>query len=244
MTEPSVDDFPIEDGGSVSFACPDDMVSRWVHRDILSGQTYPHLPFIDDVRVVFDVGANCGSSSLLFARRHPGAVVHAFEPGSEQLSYLERNATDRPSIRVHPFGFHAVDQTVPLYLGDGHTGYASIAKREVNLDLSEVVELRAAGPWAVAQGIERIDVLKLDVEGCEPIVLSSLRRFIPTMQVVYVEYDSRRARREIEQLLTDTHELYRGRAFLDQGELVYIHRDRADRACVAEVQPAPVEDSA
>ncbi len=195
MTELSVDDFPIEDGGSVSFACPDDMVSRRVHRDILSGQTYPHLPFVDDVRVVFDVGANCGSASLLLARRHPEAVVHAFEPGSEQRTYLEQNAA-RPSEHpvVDPFGLHSVDQSVPLYLGDGHTGYASITKREVNLARSEVVEPRAAGPWAVAEGIERIDVLKLDVEGCEPTVLSSLRPLIPTMQVVYVEYDSCRAR--------------------------------------------------
>lgn len=219
---------PVGDDETVEFECAPDVVSRWMHGDILGGKTYPHLPFVDDVQVVFDVGANCGSASIHFARHHPGAQIHAFEPGSEQRAYLERNVAPFPNVEVHPIGLHSQDGEVPLYLGDGNTGLASVTRRSVNLDASELVQLRAAGAWAREHGIDRIDVLKVDVEGCEPDVLTSLAHLLPTVKVLYLEYDSRESRRTMVALLSPTHELYRGLLFLDQGECIYLRSDLAD----------------
>jgi FkbM family methyltransferase len=216
---------------------------------ILEGQTYPSLPFVDDVRVVFDVGANCGAASVHFARHHPDAIVHAFEPGREARSYLERNVASLPNVRVHPIGLYSVDRQARLSRGDGDLGMASVIRRQVNLDESEPVELRAGGAWAADQGIERIDILKVDVEGCEIEVLEGLAALLPTVKVLYVEYDSRHARKALGRLLDRTHELYTGNMFLDQGECSYLRADVAAldaatehlrRAFVAAVgQPAP-----
>lgn len=214
-------------GDDVEFDCADTLVSRWVCTDILRGKTYPFLPFVEDVRVVVDVGANCGAATVFFARRYPGAEVHAFEPASEPRQHLERNAEMLPNVRVHPVGLHSVDQVAPLYKGDGDLGMASIFRRSVNLDESESVQLRSAGGWAAERGIDQIDVLKVDVEGCEIEVLTSLERFLPAVKALYVEYDSREARREIARLLDPSHELYTGVMFLDQGECIYVRRDLA-----------------
>ena len=221
-------ELPVAGGGTVAFETSEGVIARWMHGEILAGRTYPHLPFVDDVRTIFDVGANCGSTAIHLARHHPEATVHAFEPGSVQRTYLQRNTAAYRNVVVHPFGLHLADQRVALYLGDGDTGFSSITRRAVNTDVSELVELRAAGPWARAQGIERIDILKLDVEGCEPAVLASLESYLPTMKVVYLEYDSRADRRDMAGRLADTHELYRGLAFLDQGECIYLRKDLAD----------------
>jgi FkbM family methyltransferase len=221
-------ELPVEGGGVVSFECAPDLASRWVHGDILAGKTYPHLPFVEDVEIIFDVGANCGSTSIHFARHHPEAVIHAFEPGSEQRAYLERNVSDLPNVQVHAIGLGDHDDEAPLYFGDGNTGLASILRRPDNHDQSELVTVRAAGPWATEHGIDRIDILKVDVEGLEVAVLESLVALLPTVKVLYVEYDSRQDRRAIERLLRPTHELFRGLAFLDQGELVFLRGDLAD----------------
>ena len=77
-------------------------------------------------------------------------------------------------------------------------------------------------------------MLKIDVEGCEVEVLRSLEGMLPTVKVLYVEYDWRPARREIDQLLGRTHELYRGACFLDQGECFYLRNDLADHEAMAE----------
>jgi FkbM family methyltransferase len=217
-----------EDGGTLEFECADTVISRWLCGAILTGKTYPYLPFVDDVQVVFDIGANCGAASVHLARHYPDAVVHAFEPGSEPRAILERNARRWPNVRVHPFGLHSSDQTVPLYQGDGDTGLGSVFHRSVNLSQSELVELRAGGQWAAEQGIERIDVLKVDVEGCEVPVLESLADLLPTVKVLYLEYDSREARRTLDRMLEVTHVLYTGMLFMDQGECVYLRNDLAD----------------
>ncbi len=218
---------PGDDGAPIEFECADTMVSRWISRDILAGTTYPYLPFAGDVRVVFDVGANCGATTVHFARHYPDADIHSFEPGSEPRAILERNAAHYKNVHVHPIGLHSADEAVPLYKGDGDTGLGSVFRREQNLAESEPVELRAAGPWAAEHGIERIDVLKIDVEGLEVDVLRSLSSLIPTVKVLYFEYDSRAARRDIDLLLEETHELYKGLVFLDQGECIYVRKDLA-----------------
>jgi FkbM family methyltransferase len=219
-----------DDGTEVAFECADTVISRWVCGEILGGRTYPWLPFVPDVRVVLDVGANCGAASVYFARHSPEAQIHAFEPGSEPRAVLDRNAAAYPNVSVHPFGLHAVDQTVPLYKGDNDSIKASVFRRDVNTEESEQVGLRAAGAWAAENGVDRIDVLKLDVEGCEVDVLRSLRSLIPTIKVLYVEYDSRAARREIDALVAATHELYfASMQFLDQGEMIYVRNDLVDR---------------
>jgi hypothetical protein len=97
----------------------------------------------------------------------------------------------------------------------------------VNLDESEPVALRAGGAWAADHGIDRIDILKVDVEGAEIEVLSGLAPLLPTVKVLFVEYDSREARRELGRLLDATHELYTGMMFLDQGECIYLGADLA-----------------
>ena len=227
-----------DDGSEVEFACAETIISRWVCGDILAGKTYPILAFVDDVRIVFDVGANCGAASVFLARHYPDAEVHAFEPGSEARGILERNAAEYSNIRVHPIGLHSVDQVVPLYRSDVDTGMGSVFRRDVNLGESEPVQLRSAGAWAREHGIDRIDVLKVDVEGCEVDVLESLEGLLPTVKVLYVEYDSRKARQEIEKLVDASHELFTAVVFLDQGECVYLRKDLAEldaaTACVQE----------
>lgn len=218
-----------DDGAPAAMVCADTWISRWVCQEIIEGKTYPHLPFVDQVEVIFDVGANCGATSVYLNHHHPAATVHAFEPGSEARSVLERNAARSERIVVHPIGLADSDHEAALYRGEDDSITASTVRRSINLDESEQVQIRAAGPWAVDHGIDRIDILKLDVEGCEVEVLESLAPLIPTMKAVYVEYDSRAARRRIDDLLADTHELYFAMLMvLDQGEIIYLRKDLAE----------------
>ena len=191
-----------DDGELIEFDA-DTPASSPTHTAILQGMTYPFLPFVDDVQVVFDVGANCGATSVHFARHYPDAAIHAFEPAADAAAYLERNLERVPNASVHRFGFDATDSQ------------------------RETVELRAAGPWARAQGIERIDILKLDAAGLEVDVLESLGEYLASVKVIYTEYESRAARRRIRDLVDATHELYIGELFLDQGDCIYLRKDFA-----------------
>jgi FkbM family methyltransferase len=222
-----------DDGEPVEFECADTFVSRWVCGAILEGDTYPVLPIVDGVEIVCDVGANCGAASVYFARHYPDAVVHAFEPASEPLAYLLRNAASYTNIRVHTFGLHSHDHAAELFKGDGDSILGSIVRRDVNLDESEPVTLRDAGAWATQHQIAHIDILKVDVELCELDVLDGFANLLPSVKVLYIEYGSRSMRREIQRRLALSHVLYAGDLFLDQGECIYVRRDISTRT------PAP-----
>lgn len=218
----------IADGEPFDFECLDNVVSRWVCGAVLEGDTYPHLPFVDGVEVVLDVGANCGAAAVFFAHHHPTAAVHAFEPAAAPLACLHHNLASLPLAHVQPFGLFSSDGEVTLHHDADDPGSASVHDSLVEAAGSETVALRAAGPWAAENGIERIDILKIDTEGCEIDVLRSLGPLVATTKVIYLEYHSRADRRALGPLLEPSHELYAGKMFLDQGECVYLRRDLAE----------------
>jgi FkbM family methyltransferase len=217
-----------DDGVALDFECADTIASRWVCSEILRGRTYPVLPFVEDVSMVVDVGANCGAATVHLARHYPGATVHALEPASEPFSRLSRNVAPYPNVEIHAIGLHLSDGRMPLYTGREDSSTSSLLERDINLAQSELVEIRGAGNWAAGEGIDRIDVLKVDVEGSEVEVLKGFSSLLREVKVLYVEYDSRGARHEIEELMRGSHELYAGVVFLDQGECIYLRRDLAD----------------
>jgi FkbM family methyltransferase len=207
------------------FECFDNWLSRWMCESILAGQTYPRLPEIDDVHTIVDVGANCGATSVYFARCYPEATIHAIEPATATFDLLSHNAEHYPNIEIHKIGLHSVDRRAPLYAGAIDAGTASIFPRDGrNTEASEEIELRAARAWLAEQGIESIDLLKVDAEGCEADILENVGDMLPGISVIYVEYDTTEDRRRIDKLLEPTHDVCHGVLFLEQGEVIYVAR--------------------
>lgn len=221
-----------DDGTSLRIECPDTIESVWTCQSILAGTTYPDIPFVGEVTTIVDVGANIGAATVYLAHHHPGVRVHAVEPGAEARSFLERNVVGLPQVTVHPVALGSSDATMELYHSTGGIGEASLVDDGAAIG-SEVVTVRDTGAWAREHGIDRIDILKVDVEGYEVAVLEGLGELATAAKVIYVEYDDRDARRRIEGLFAPTHELYAGVVFLDQGECTYVRAD-----LVADAGPA------
>lgn len=97
-------------------------------------------------KVVLDIGAYVGDSSLAFALR--GAVVHAFEPLPEFQAYLAEN------IRLNALEGKVIVHGVGLSNRDALPAEAEIRLVDAVQYLDE-------------QHIDRVDILKLDCEGCE-----------------------------------------------------------------------------
>lgn len=217
------------DGESIHFHCGESLTARWVSRSILEDLTYPLVPFVDDVRVVLDIGANCGAFSVHAARAYPDAQVHAFEPAEEPFTYLERNAAGLPNVSAHRIGLHDHDAQLPFFRADESINGSVLRRDEIATGEMETVEVREAAGWLADQGLDRADIVKLDVEGCELEVLRSLAPVLSTVKVLYVEYDSREARREMFALLDATHDLYWATMMaLHQGEAVFLRTDLGD----------------
>lgn len=122
--------------------------------------------------VLLDIGANVGYMSACFLQNVPGSRVVAVDPQPEIIDLLRCN--------LQPFGKRA--QVAPVALSDTN-GESDFAIDFVNRGASRLV---APGDGTVrvetwtperliqAYGIDRIDIIKMDVEGHEETVLRAM----------------------------------------------------------------------
>jgi FkbM family methyltransferase len=220
-----------------TFECSPNWASKWMADLVLAGVTYPHFAFVDDVRVVLDAGANVGAAATYFARCYPDAEIYAFEPASAAFDVLARNAARLSNVRPVNIGLEAEDGRAELYLGDIDSVLASIHPSADLTQTSESIELRSARGWADEHGLDRIDVLKVDTEGCEVPILRSLVDRLDQVKIIYVEYHSEADRREIDALLGPTHALFFGRVVGSTGELAYVAHDLVPSSGAFDVAP-------
>jgi FkbM family methyltransferase len=197
-----------------------------VSNDIFAGLTYPNVPFVTRVKTVLDIGANVGAASVYLSMSYPDARVYALEPGNDALSLLRKNVAPLRNVTVFPFGLYSRDTTISLFRGKNDSVESSVHASTRTEDEGEQVNLVDAARFLFENGIEKVDVLKIDTEGCEVPILQSLSKWLPDVKVLYLEYHSERDRRMIDGMLAKTHILWRGQIkFAYRGEFCYLRRD-------------------
>lgn len=127
-----------------------------------------------DAPVVLDIGANIGNHALAFATQ--AAAVHAFEPLPEVVAVLEHNVrqNDLENIHVHRYALSDENSEAVLYQNrSGNVGGSSFDRGAG--DVEEIRVPKRVGDEVVEElGLDRIDLLKIDVEAHEAYVLIGL----------------------------------------------------------------------
>jgi FkbM family methyltransferase len=227
MNQPDVAEATLQGPqGTIPFELFKTDVCFQVANDIFAGVTYPHVPFVSGVETIVDIGANVGAASVYFAMAYPEARVYAFEPDSRPLSLLLHNVEKLTNVQVFPLGLHSSEMTRTLFQGKNDSVESSIFPSGRTGNESEQIRLADASQFLFEHGIAQIDLLKIDTEGCEVPILRSLKRYLSEVKVLYVEYHSDRDRRLIDELLAETHILWRGHVnFAYRGEFCYLNRE-------------------
>ncbi|QDZ02683.1 FkbM family methyltransferase [Nitratireductor mangrovi] len=129
-------------------------------------------PFLEPRAVFVDIGANVGTYSMWAARRLGAeGTVLAFEPHPRTFAKLNFNiAANRLSnVTAKNLAVARKDGTMTLYDdGGGNIGHASLLEQGAGIVRDgRVVAVRPLAAVAREEGLERIDLLKVDVEGFE-----------------------------------------------------------------------------
>ena len=120
-----------------------------------------------------DAGANEGAYTVFAAARTgPQGTVWAFEPSpreAERLRYnLELNGLAARVFTVALSDFHGEAQfTISQAEHSGHNTLGAIANPGVDVEQTITVEARPLDEIVEKEGLARVDVLKIDVEGAE-----------------------------------------------------------------------------
>jgi FkbM family methyltransferase len=213
-------------GGWLPFTIYDTPSSMSRAEEVLNGRSYPHLFFVKDVRTVVDIGANVGLTSAWFSILYPGSRIIAVEPAPETFALLAENAKRWTAIEPCNVGLHRTTRTADLFPGADDGGTSSLHRYERTKDTPVTVQLENAEAFLQSKNVGAIDVLKVDTEGCERPILEAIQSRLPAIRIIYLEYHSERDRNWINDLLTPTHLLERGRVLRAHlGELCYVARD-------------------
>ena len=140
--------------------------------------------FVRADHVVMDIGANVGALTLLMATlAHRGKVI-AIEPGPTTFARLKANIDLNPHLRsqVDVYAIGMADQPGDLFWQEdanvpGNAGLLSRSGKRVSVDtLDQFVQ---------NQALQRLDFVKIDVEGMEYEVikggLDAITRFRPIL---------------------------------------------------------------
>lgn len=143
----------------------------YLERDLL--ETWAGLAA--EAQVVLDVGANAGIYSLAALAARPDAVVHAFEPTPEIAAALRRTAAlnGLDGLVVHEAAVFDHSGAVALQRFQGESGdnggmnfviedSGGAAERVRSVRLDE---------FLAAQRLDRVDLMKMDIQGHEPTAL-------------------------------------------------------------------------
>jgi FkbM family methyltransferase len=132
---------------------------------------------VDGPLIIFDVGANRGQFLQLALREFGGqTVIHAFEPSSAAFADLRLRFGGQSGVILNNVALGGEASQKSLYYDVAGSELSSLYARKIehhgiSLNGSELVQVRTVDDYCEVQGVSRVNLLKLDVEGHELAVL-------------------------------------------------------------------------
>jgi len=184
---------------------------------LLNGEADLLQRYMPRSEVVFDVEANVGNWAQTALSFNRNAKLYCFEPFSVTFQRLSQRHFP-PNVILNNFGLSSSPEERTMYGSDDHvdSGLSSLYKREIigilglkTPDQEETIHLETLDNYCLKQGIERIDLLKLDVEGHELAVLTGAKRMLETERINVIQFEYNNTHIDSRVFLKDFFELFK-----------------------------------
>lgn len=152
-----------------------------------------HLNHREGVSFVVDAGGYIGTAAIAFAGMFPQATVVTLEPSKENFDVLVKNVSQFKNIVPLRAALVGIDRDVTLYnRGTGDWGF-TLLSNQAGRDLTPLGTVPGISISSLMQlhGKDRVDVLKLDIEGGEKEVLEQSSEWMPKLGAIFVELHDR-----------------------------------------------------
>ena len=147
------------------------------------------------LQVAFDVGSNVGNYARAIKQLNKSCQVYAFEPHRAAYERLSKNAEENDFRSFH-FGFGKENGTSALYdyANLSFSSHASIHPTVIGdihkgQRVRHEIEIRTIDAFVEQYGIENIDLLKIDTEGCEYDILLGASRVLEANKVKLIHFE-------------------------------------------------------
>jgi len=153
--------------------------------------------------VIFDIGANIGTFTTWMARAFPTGKIYAFEPQRAIFQMLSGNAAinNLYNVYTHNIALGQENKKIrfsePNYFEKNDYGTFSLVEDIIAQKTNNVItiESKTLDSFVEYYDIEKIDLLKIDVEGMDLDVLiggiETIKKYLP---IIFIEHsDNRRS---------------------------------------------------
>jgi len=149
--------------------------------------------------IIFDVGAHRGETAHIFTEAFPDAQLYCFEPFAESFAVLKNNQPSYPRANLINAGLSDVSGVLQFNVNMGSPTNSLLALDSrasqtwthagLTPSRQEACQFYALDDYLTQQGIEQIDLLKIDVQGAEYRVLQGGANALKAgrVRVLYLE---------------------------------------------------------
>jgi FkbM family methyltransferase len=141
---------------------------------------YAHC-YLDNFETVIDLGANVGLFSLYMLKKHNCKRIYAVEPTKKAFSQLSNSLSDERNASVHKLAIHNFEGTSKIKsVEDNSTisGFIDDVHPYTHHNMNEEeVDVVTLSRFMNDHNLDHVDLIKIDIEGCEYDVIDSLSDF-------------------------------------------------------------------
>jgi FkbM family methyltransferase len=157
---------------------------------------------LSDQRVIFDIGANRGDTAIKYSNLFPTAKVYAFEPFAETFIKLKDNVKDYSNINIYNFAISEKIGKTVFYSNKNEDTNSILSSSKIGLSSDEqvktigqtIVNTETIDSFCLNHKIEKIDILKMDIQGAELLALTGAIKLLEEKKIglIYTETYFRR----------------------------------------------------
>ena len=141
------------------------------------GKAEYYLPPALQPEVILDIGSNIGASILFFHEQFPTARIYGFEPHPETFRVLQKNVESLSSVEVFNYGLGAANANISVPF-DG-ADFSRFMSKDKTADWSgpltpTACQIKNADDVIRNLSLTKVDLIKIDCEGAEYDVLTTL----------------------------------------------------------------------
>lgn len=150
--------------------------------------------------VIVDCGAHDGSDSVALAKLFKAGTIHCFEPVTELYARLLENTRPYAGIKSYPLALADINGTMDFYISNGASdASSSLLKPKEHLKdhpdtyfaNTVTVATSTLDDWAQVNGIKKVDMLWLDMQGFELNMLKESKVILETVTIIHTEVSTR-----------------------------------------------------
>lgn len=146
-----------------------------------------NFKFLGDITKIIDAGANIGFASIFFTNRFKNAKILALEPEKSNFSILKKNVYHYEYIKVLNRGLWVKNANLKIS-NRGKTEHWGYMVEEVKNNNEYEVKGISMEECMKIMGWNKVDLLKLDIEGSEKELFSTgYEKWLDKVKVIILE---------------------------------------------------------